>query len=48
MINLGMGAKHLGGENGHFAALDGNGLLAHVGAMNGFLALCCICREITS
>jgi hypothetical protein len=28
--------------------LTGGPDLAHGGSMNGFLAICCICREITS
>jgi hypothetical protein len=39
----------LGSESGFFAALLTAGpLVAHMFRMNGLLAICAICREITS
>jgi len=38
-----------GAQNGVFAALLTQGrLMAHMFRMNGLLAICAICREITS
>jgi hypothetical protein len=48
MINLGGLRQALGRESGFFAALDAMAPLAHGGFMNGLLAICAICREITS
>jgi hypothetical protein len=51
MINYeGLGGRRLRpkvAKNGQFF-LDWAGLTAHGGTMNGFLAICSICREIIS
>ena len=42
-------ARYAGGKTGVFAALLTPGhLIAHMFRMNGLLAICAICREITS
>ena len=47
MINHGRGGGSMA-QFGRFAALDGSPGLAHGAPMNGFLAICSICREIMS
>jgi hypothetical protein len=43
------GGPRLGRESGFFAAhLTEGPLVAHMFRMNGLLAICAICREITS
>ncbi len=43
------GGAAFGGESGFFAAhLTKSPFVAHMGRMNGLLAICAICREITS
>jgi hypothetical protein len=48
MINHGGGRDGFGAKKGFFAALDPSPDVLHGGCMNGFLAICCIRREIMS